>query len=270
MPSKRKLAANKKRAEARARKSARRRFILFLVEGPSEVLALQDPIAEIVDGIDSSLSVRFQYMDTSTGSAVASKPGGDVTSKFGVTPDTIEHVMDKTFFTPALRTNNLYPRDITHVMHVVDTDGAFVSDDHIEKCSYATEHTIYTNDRILTPDVQSIVERNELKRANIRKLISLSEIKVDSVDVPYSLFFFSSNLDHFLYGEPNLPHMRKKQMARDFSMQCLMSPSYFYDKILGDELCGQCDYRSSWERIQEGTHSLEAHSNLASLLNILT
>ncbi|MDO4533278.1 MAG: hypothetical protein Q4C36_06105, partial [Coriobacteriia bacterium] len=111
MPSKRKLAAQKKREEKRARKAARKQFILFCVEGNSEVKALGAPVAAMLDGIDPSLDVRFQVMMDRHRRTLEDERGGDVTSKFGVTPDTIERVIEKTFLMPFFRDSGLYPRE---------------------------------------------------------------------------------------------------------------------------------------------------------------
>ena len=239
-----------------------------MVEGPSEVRALETSIATLADAADASVEVRFQIMCDRHRMTRTDKEGGDITSKLGVNPDNICHVIEKTFLTPFCRTTGLYPRDINQVVQIVDVDGCFVPDDRVVQAPQDQVGVVYRDDCILASDVKSIIRRNAQKQANIRKLISLSEIKADSKVVPYQVYFFSSNLDHFLHGDANLDQDHKVLRAGDFSDECVAKPSLFLNKMQEDDCYS--DYTTSWETVQSGYESLRPHSNLGVFLDRFT
>lgn len=266
MPSRRQQALSERRRERRERRRGRPRIILFLVEGPSEVRALEPPVSAMLDTVDGSIDVKFQVMCDRHRHTRSEREGGDVTSKTGVEPDNVAHVVGKVFLTPFFRNSGLYPQDVERVVHIVDTDGCFIPDDCIERSEDGAAGYVYTDERLLVPSVEEAIERNARKRENVLRLASLSSIKAGSKSVPYGLYFFSANMDHFLYGEANLRKSLKESMAKEFAEACCMRPSIFFDKVQGDERYCRCDHATSWERIREGTESLRAHSNLGLLI----
>jgi hypothetical protein len=270
MPSKRQQALSERRQEKRARRQRRQRIVLFLVEGPSEIRALEPPIAAMLDTIDGSINVKFQMMSDRHRYTLNERTGGDVTSKTGVEPGNVAHVVEKVFLTPFFRKSGLYPTDVERVVHIVDTDGCFIPDDRIEQAPDEATGYVYTDECLLAPSVAEAVDRNARKRENMLALASISSIKASSKSVPYGLYFFSSNMDHFLYGEANLKKSLKESMAKEFAEACCRRPSLFFEKMQGDERYCRCDHATSWERIREGTESLAAHSNLGALIAELT
>ena len=74
------------------KKRSARRVVLFIVEGPSDMISLQAPLEELYASVDPEVIVEFAYQDESSLNNRGNTYGGDVTSKFGVTPEKIEYV----------------------------------------------------------------------------------------------------------------------------------------------------------------------------------
>lgn len=263
MPSKRSIEA------AKRKRRQRNKIILFLVEGKSEINALETAVSATCDSIDPSIITFFLMMHDKDRRSGEVSVGGDITSKYGVDDSNVEEMIDKLFFTPFFTTNLFcYPRDISRVVQIVDTDGAFAPDSCIVESTEAT-HVQYRIDEIATCRPDRIAERNARKRAILGHLADIQKIRVQGKLRPYSVYFFSANLDHYLYGEPNLSGQLKTFRADQFSMECDMRPSLFYDTLQADTAYCGCSYEDSWRQIQQDTNSLERHSNLGLLLKEL-
>lgn len=261
-----------KRDEARAAKRTRgrKKIILFILEGKSDNKALMEMLANTCYALDPSVEVYVRYLNPEPG---RTDGGGDITSKYGVNPDTIERVIDKLLLSQFFVDERLYPKDIFRIVQLVDTDGAFVDDDAIVEAAPGTHGLEYHDDAIIAPSVAQVSERNAMKSENLRHLSGISTITT-SFDkrkrpMPYRVFFFSCNLDHYLHGNANLPSNLKKQRANEFRDACAKKPSFFFDTMQQDVEYVQCGYEESWARIQVGCNSLMRHSNLGILLEEL-
>lgn len=71
----------------------------------------------------------------------------------------------------------------------------------------------------MTANPDHVKERNLCKSANLDVLTSLSSIKIGSKKIKYSVYYFSSNLDHFLYRDANSDEHGKVRRAAEFSMK---------------------------------------------------
>lgn len=263
MPSKRSNEASKRK------RRQRNKIILFLVEGKSEINALETALSATCDAIDPTIIPYFLLMHDKDRRSGEINVGGDITSKMGVDVTNIERLVDELFFTPFFKKNSFcFPRDVSHVVQIADTDGAFIPEECVVE-SQTAEHVMYKVDTIETCRPSQIIERNARKRANLAKLAGLTKIRVQGKPRPYSVYFFSSNLDHYLYGDANLAPQMKTHKADEFSRECDMRPSLFYETLQGDTSCFDCSYEDSWELIQNGTNSLQPHSNLGLLIREL-
>ena len=260
MPSKRKLAA------AAKQRRQKKKIILFLVEGPSEINALETALAQTCECFDEDIEVLIRTLREENMRTHLEDKGGDITSKYGINSDNVEKMINKLFFKPFLQETRIYPKDISRVVQIVDTDGTFIPNSNIVPSTESIESVQYLSDRIVCPNVTNIIERNARKSSNLRHLMSINEIAVEGKKRPYSVYFFSTNLDHYLHGDANLARSKKVALANDFSRQCDMKPSLFYELIQADSDYCDCSYKESWERIQVGCHSLERHTNLGLLL----
>lgn len=240
----------------------RRKVIVFLVEGPSELRALSPTLSALYDSIDPSYEVFFPSM---TEDGV--EHWGDLTSKHGINPRTVEKCIEKLYFKDFLRKNKLYPKDISEIIHVFDMDGAYIEDSDVVfgENPLGIDKTYYGPGTILTTNVESIVERNLRKRENIDYLYSISMIKIESKSIPYSVYFFSSNLDHFLHNDANIPEGKEKaSRADEYALRYVDDPDAFVKSIeaIPGALLGM-SYEESWEFIRErGPNSLGRHTNI--------
>lgn len=246
-------------------KRPRRKVVIFLVEGPSELRALSPTIEALYDGIDPDYEVFFPPMIED-----GSEHWGDLTAKYGINPDTVEKCIEKLYFNNFLKKEKLYPKDITQIIHIFDLDGVYIDDSCIIQGENPTgaDKPFYGNGVIITTNVDRIIERNKRKRENIDYLYTLSKIKIDSKSIPYSMYFFSSNLDHFLYNDANIVEGRDKVCRADaYAMQYVDSPKEFQQAIMSTPgVLADMSHEKTWDFIRErGRHSIDRHSNICLL-----
>lgn len=248
-------------------KRPKRKVVLFLVEGQSEINALKPVISALYDSIDPEIEVFFPTIienDCDT--------RGDITSKYGISPNVIEKCIYKLFFATFFDVEKLFPKDVTEVIQIVDLDGAYIPDEQViygENPNHE-DKPFYSDDGILTTDVDSIILRNKRKRENLDYLSSLKNLHVKSKCPKYSVFFFSSNLDHFLYGNANLSTREKTSKADEYAARYELDPDGFVSAIntTPGALIGM-NYEQSWQFIKEGNNSIKRYSNINILLEQL-
>ena len=248
-------------------KRPKRKVVLFLLEGQSEINAMKPAISALYDSIDPEIEVFFPTI-VEDGCDIR----GDITSKLGISPDVIEGCIYKLFLKTFFDTEKLYPKDVTEIIQIVDIDGAYISDEHITLGDNPNgeDKPYYDYNGIITKDVENIVQRNKRKRDNLDYLSSLSEIHTKSKRPKYSVFFFSSNLDHFLYGDANLSARDKTSKADEYAARYELDPDGFVSAIKATPgaLLGM-DYEQSWQFIKEGDNSIKRHTNINILLDRL-
>lgn len=247
-------------------KRPKKKVVLFLVEGDSEKKALKDVISSLYDSIDPEILVYFPMIIEDDYDV-----RGDITSKYGITPDTIERCIYKLFLSNFFDQEKILPKDVTEIIHIIDLDGAYVNDNQVILNPSASK-TIYNLDNIMTNNVAKIIDRNQRKRSNIDYLCSLSNIHVKQKTPPYSAYFFSSNLDHFLFGDANIQSGKDKvDKAEKFSMEYSSNPENLI-KFVKSKTGGldNMSYSDSWSFIrQRGNNSLNPHTNINLLFDRL-
>lgn len=248
-------------------KRPKRKVVLFLVEGQSEINALKPAISALYDSIDPEIEVFFPTIVED-----GCDKRGDITSKYGIVPDVIEGCIYKLFLKTFFDTEKLYPKDVSEIIQIVDLDGAYIPDECVvygvnpngEDKPYYDEH------HIITTDVESIVQRNARKRENLDYLSSIDNLQTKSKRPKYSVFYFASNLDHFLYGNANLSTQEKVSKADDYAAQYELDPEKFVLAIQSTPgVITEMDYQQSWEFIKNDINSLKRHSNIGILLKRL-
>ena len=96
------------------------------------------------------------------------------------------------------------------------------------------------------------------------------DVNIKGVKVPYQIFYFSCNLDHFLYNERNLAQNQKIDLAEKFCAECSKDEDLFRATICDDKMSAVgMDYRTSWDYIKAGNNSLSRFTNLNILLEDL-
>ncbi len=253
-------------------KRPKRKVILFLVEGPTDREALSSAFSKLYKKYrnEDGYIIEFCTLVDDV------QENGDITSKFGVTVDNIEAMISKLFVDPFLDSNPYYyPKDIAEIIQIVDLDGAYILPDKVVPLQpeHSSYENFYSESYIETVDVAGIRERNERKSANLDAISQKTEIIIrrknnrNTKTVPYSVYFFSSNMDHLIHGLLNISGTEKWKKASDFMLMCDEDDSAF-EKFFCDckfNSCGR-DYNASWEYVKEDCRSLECGTNLDILI----
>ena len=138
---------------------ARRKFVLLLAEGPSDIAALYKPLKALFRDVDPSLVLMPLFPQNNR--------SHDLTSEPIESPEKLEGLISNVFIHDFLEQNSLLPKDIVRVIHIVDLDGAFIPKANV--CW--REGEIYYDDSVIyTSDVEGIRRRNQTKRINLEYL----------------------------------------------------------------------------------------------------
>ena len=218
---------------------ARKKVVLFIVEGINDKTCLESVLSKIID----SNEVRFQITE------------GDITSKDNIDEFKIRNEIGKIVksFKDKYRLN---PEHFMEVVHIIDTDGAFIEDKSV---IYAdVEEPQYFDDGIRTKNVDNIVNRNHRKKAIIERMLKISSVLKS---IPYSVFYFSSNMDHVLHGKANLAQKEKNEYANTFDDRFADDPDGFMELMCKSPFAVNGTYEESWKYIKEGNNSVCQHSN---------
>lgn len=113
---------------------------MFIVEGITEQICL----GYILDQLLSNQLIQFQLTN------------GDLTSKFGNNSSNIAAKIGEVV--NQFRGRIFKPSDFLEVVHLIDTDGAFIPDDRIMQAEY--EKSFYTDINILSNKTEDIQKRN--------------------------------------------------------------------------------------------------------------
>ena len=219
--------------------------MIFIVEGPSDESALGSIIREYF----SSFEISFHVLH------------GDITTKSGVDHDTIvkeinnqiKRIQDKYRYKDS---------DIIKIIHLVDTDGVFIADSHIEE--KVGRPTLYFIDHIETPNVEALCRRNEAKSDLLYKLSSLGKIG----KIPYSIYYMSCNLEHVLYNE-----LREYTDEEKWEFSDLFAERYegkvneFVSFLSNNDIAVPGTYSETWKFIRSDLNSLQRYTNLQQLFS---
>lgn len=216
-----------------------RKILFVIVEGPSDETALGVLFNRIFD--KNAVHVHVVHSDITTTSGVTP---ANIISKVG---DIVRHYAGRTF-------KNY---DFCHIIHITDTDGAFVPDDSVIYNATISK-PFYTTDEILTCNKSGIEDRNRRKRENLHRLSSQRAIW----GIPYSIYYMSCNLDHVLYDKLNTTDDEKENNAFVFARKYKDDIPAFLDFISNSTFSVMNGYTESWEYIAEGNNSLKRHTNL--------
>ena len=152
------------------------------------------------------------------------------------------------------------PADVKKIIHIIDTDGAFIPESSLIKSEDAKIQ--YYEQSIQFYDRGFLIGRNRKKARVIRKLLEIRQID----NIPYELFFVSCNMDHLLFNERN--SINKGKDASVFASKC-KSKEDLQDSIYRYPICATGTVHDSWEMIQRGHNSLARHTNINLLLDAI-
>ncbi|WP_332648952.1 hypothetical protein [Lysinibacillus sp. 54212] len=168
----------------------------------------------------------------------------------------------------------LLPQDLLAVVHFTDTDGCFIPKDGVVISPQHTENLTYSNEAIYVVDEdkkQKIEQRNKLKAINVKKLAENEIFSINRIKIPYSIFYFSTNLDHLLWNERN--EFRDEKMERaEFFMKNLKIPLEQFLRQFS-KIEENFSYREkltlSWEYVMERYNSLQRCTNVPLMFDMI-
>lgn len=218
----------------------RKKIIFTIVEGPSD----EEALAVLMSRIYDKNMVHFHILHH------------DLTTVFGVEPNNVVSKVGDLVKEYA-RQNPFKQSDFYQIIHIVDMDGAFVSDEVIVE-DENHEKPYYSETEIRTKNKAGIEARNRRKRENLNRLSATRTVW----KIPYSVYYMSCNLDHALYGKLNSTDTEKEQDAFWFAKQYRDDIPSFLQFLKESDFSVMGEYANSWKYIQEEQHSLERHTNL--------
>lgn len=222
---------------------ARKKIVFVIVEGVSDAYALDVVISRIFD--QDTVYVHIVH--------------GDITSdKDTTTSNIISKLTDE--IKEYAKSNHFEKNKkafFKEIIHIVDTDGSYISDDKIIK-DETKERPFYSENEIRTCNKSGIERRNYRKRMNLNKLSTVSEIW----GIPYSVYYMSCNLDHVLYNKLNSTDEQKEADSFAFAKRYKDKTDEFLRFISDSDFSVTTGYKESWDYIKRDLHSLERHTNL--------
>ena len=208
--------------------------------------------------------------------------GGDMTATSGIHPGNINTLLSKCAIQPVIEASSgVYLRDVAEVIHIIDTDGAYIPDEQVVLVEplRRLSHPIYRDNSIETDAPVMLRQRNANKRGNIAALLNYQRDGLDIMllhrgqkrqrTVPYSLFYFSCNLEHITINQRNVA-LEKLRLAHEFRSLFSDSLEKFLSFLKNDDAAiKDMSLEESWELLKEGSNSLKRLTNIGLLFKRL-
>lgn len=199
----------------------RKKAMIFILEGPSD---------------DTSLTGSLKYIFASS----RIEPlimHGNITSDRNVTNRNIIkklHEEIKAF----CNKNFLTKGNILRIVHIIDTDGAFIPDELIQEDTDCRQ-IVYSENSIRCISKKNLIRRNHIKQQNLQKLLDTHNIG----RLSYSVYYMSSNLEHVLHNRINLTDEEKEELSYEFAEICAEKPEYFIQLMTSQTVFIDGSYR---------------------------
>jgi len=222
-----------------------KKIILFIVEGTTDETSLSLILSKLIEK-DNTIKFKLVRHDITTEDDVSS---ANIISKLS------EQV--KQFVTSDIYRKN----DIIKVIHIIDTDGAFIDETLIchKECKIH-----YTTEKIEVDNVNYIRLRNRKKTEIVNRLITTTSIYNG---IPYEIYFFSCNLEHVLHDKQNVLREEKEDYAFEFADKFSKNLEDFIIFINDSTFAINKGYKDSWNFIKIETNSLKRYSNFHLYIN---
>ncbi len=213
-----------------------KKIILFIVEGVTDKNSLGLVLSRLVN----SGEVRFEVTN------------GDVTTQNRTDCASIVSKVVNNF----LKRSRFMRSDIMRIVQIIDTDGAFIPDDNIIEMEDVGTH--YGMNTIQTSYYDETIARVHSKRNTVGQLCKLNKIG----NIPYSIYYFSRNLEHVLHDiEGDISSKRKVYLAEQFQDEYYDEPELFIKLLESQAIKVEGGYNKSWDYIFTGSNSLKRCSN---------
>ncbi|MDP8200900.1 MAG: hypothetical protein P9M11_02030 [Candidatus Tenebribacter burtonii] len=164
------------------------------------------------------------------------------------------------------------PSDILAILHIMDTDGCFVKEENVIINSTQDIQTFYNPNSISVIDRKQqdrIIKRNKKRRINVKEVNSISSIVGSRYK--YQLYYFSRNLEHVIFNEPNPKNKSKYDNIEEF-LDNLTEPIEQYLMRYLPDLANtnySDNYRQSWSFIEQEINSLQRFTNVPLLIDFI-
>lgn len=225
---------------------ARKKIVLFIVEGINDKICLEGVLEKIVE----SREVRFQITE------------GDITTRSGMDEFKIRNEIGK--IVKAFKDKyHLKPEHFMEVIHIIDTDGLYLREDSIYHADVVKN--VYEDDGIYTKDVEGTLERNLRKSAIVERMLAISKVLKT---IPYSVYYFSSNMDHVLHNNANLSNEEKDDLANAFDEKYSDEPEEFLLLMNEESFAVKGTYEETWNFIKIDKNSVQRYSNFGVYLSL--
>lgn len=226
--------------------SKAKKVMLLLVEGITDSAALTSPLKNYFE----SNEVKVEQTD------------GDICYKDNETPATVVKTVN-TYVCSYLDKQKLKKNNLLIVIHIIDTDGAFIGSERILKKDAGKIE--YTESSISTCSPDKIIERNQKKHLLVNRLSTLEEIG----GFKYRMYFFSRNLEHVLFNNPDeLNTNDKLALADAFAERYENDAVGLLEFFQSDDLQMSCSYSDSWELIKQNANSLQRLTNFGQIFDL--
>lgn len=218
--------------------------VLFIVEGTTEETALGGIFAKLFQNDRVKLDVVH----------------GDITTKAN---DVDPRETVRKFVINELQRDRGYRwTDISRIVQICDTDGAFIPEDAVVEGSQ-DGRLVYEESRIVTDNVRGIRARNRRKSAAMWKLSTAGHLTYKRHEVPFDVFYFSRNMEHALHGEDgDLTDRQKVVLANLFRRRYIDNLEGLKEYLSEPVIAIAGTYVETWAHLREGTVSLQRGSNL--------
>ena len=223
-----------------------RKITLFLVEGITDEISLALTLSRI---IEKQRIVKFKLIR------------GDISSRDNTNPVNIQNKITDEI--KGFINSDIYKKsDILQIVHLVDMDGAYIPDEQI--MWHDKEHYLYTAENIFAKDTEYAKRRNKMKSQVLNKLAGLHTVYAD---LPYSIYFFSCNLEHVLHNQQNADDKDKTRLAHEAEDLFTANPQTFIAFMNDSSIAVEGDYDNTWRFIKQSANSLHRNSNFHLFLN---
>lgn len=217
-----------------------KKVILFIVEGESDSTSLGAILSKLL----SYNMIKFCIMHKDITSDKGTKPSNAINKIWN-------HIKLYLKKEPGITKSN-----ICQIVHLIDMDGAYIKEDKI-KVEKDIKQFKYTETYIKADSIEKVNERNVKKQKNINRLCYCKNIR----GIPYTMYYFSCNLEHVLHNEINLEYGLKMEYAENFSDSYYDKEKNFIEFINDDKFAVKGDYNDTWEFIKCNGNSLKRYSN---------
>jgi hypothetical protein len=224
----------------KAKQINHKRLLLFIIEGATDKITLEN----ILKKNFPDKKICFKTVK------------GDITAEENTDADNIEGKLYSCVKDFLARNGGFKRTDIIEIVQLTDVDGAFLSN---KRVVYNKEVDLsYYEKRIESNKSYKIMERNERKSAVLSHLSAIGQIG----GIKYSLYYFSSNIEHVLHGKQLCTDAEKENKAYEFAQAFQNREEAFVQFLTDEGVAVDLPYAESWELVKKGANSLKRLTNI--------